>query len=157
MLRGASPSSCVGSDGDDDGARLPSITCREGQKAFRRKLREIYLHAVRAAYWEQLSAGALPEGLPSMMLLQSVDEAVDKSHLHRFFDWQELQVRVFSVRADPSHSACGQGVVSCFNGARGIATSTEVVESRPSQCSRSRSHCPSRRENARGLTKRRVD
>jgi hypothetical protein len=92
---------------------------REGQQAFRRKLREIYLYAVRAAYWEQvrtspasgthnsletpvlsvqlgsvnwqLSAGALPEGLPSMLLLQSVDEALDHSHLHGFFDWQEVQ------------------------------------------------------------------
>lgn len=95
VLRGASTTTSVESNGhDDDVTLLPSITCREGQKAFRCKLREIYLYAVRAAYWEQLSAGALPEGLPSMMLLQSVDEAVDNSHLHGFFDWQEVQVRV---------------------------------------------------------------
>ena len=32
---------------------------------------------VRSVYWEQIEVGALPEGLPSVILLQSVDAALD--------------------------------------------------------------------------------
>ena len=46
------------------------LTLRDGARTHRKKMREIYLCVVRSAYAQQIETGALPDGLPSVLLLQ---------------------------------------------------------------------------------------
>jgi hypothetical protein len=53
-------------------------------------VREIFLHVLRASYWHQIEDGKLPEeSAAALMLLNSVDMAMDDSH-HKLNDWDKL-------------------------------------------------------------------
>eukprot|EP00854_Cymbomonas_tetramitiformis_P015064 gene15064-17804_t len=71
----------------------PSHEGGGGTGVRRRKIREIYLGVVRSAYWGQIETGALPEGLPSVVLLQSVEAALDQCGNSQwdFPDWLDIR------------------------------------------------------------------
>jgi len=84
---------------DAPSADLP-LSQPENLDAIRKKMREIYLCVVRSSYEQQIETGALPDGLPSLVLLQSVDSALDFVHLPGFYDWEDV-LRTFRSRVSP--------------------------------------------------------
>ncbi|KAK3251009.1 hypothetical protein CYMTET_39639 [Cymbomonas tetramitiformis] len=81
------------SDERTESQELPGGSGSAGMTGIRRKIREIYLGVVRSAYWGQIETGALPEGLPSVVLLQSVEAALDQCGNSQwdFPDWLDIR------------------------------------------------------------------